>query len=131
MIVIDKLCIAQRVFTLQNYVSPGRICPLGGNVVREGSPSRLGRVRRISIPPVFLFANSRLSLHLLPSMSFRANECESRNLHTFDTVLVISVKRSLDSALRNYGMLATGKHTFQNRFATLGMTKFLKFATAR
>ncbi|MBO5891258.1 MAG: hypothetical protein J6Q30_00885, partial [Oscillospiraceae bacterium] len=44
---------------------------------------------------------------------------------------VISAKRSLDSASRNYGMLATGKHPIQNRFAILGMTRFLKFATTR
>ena len=58
----------------------------------------LGTARLVTV-----FANSRLSLRLLPSVSFRANECESRNLHTFDTVLVISVKRSLDSASLHSG----------------------------
>ncbi|MBO5892541.1 MAG: hypothetical protein J6Q30_07530, partial [Oscillospiraceae bacterium] len=38
---------------------------------------------------------------------------------------VISAKRSLDSASRNYGMLATGKHPIQNRFAMLGMTAWV------
>ncbi|MBO5891928.1 MAG: hypothetical protein J6Q30_04365, partial [Oscillospiraceae bacterium] len=62
----------------------------------------------------------------LPSLSFRANEV-SREIYTLSILFpVISAKRSLDSASRNYGMLATGKHIIQNRFAMLGMTALLK-----
>ena len=70
--------------------------------------------------------NCSFSRSLLPRLSFRANEV-SREIYTLSIPFsAILAKRSLDSASRNYGMLATGKHTIQNRFATLGMTRLFK-----